>query len=70
MGYNPTDVEIRYVDRDKIYDLYVGGKFRNFYRTFSEAVLEAERLQSEKPDVIADPVGAFRKLPKKGGKLR
>lgn len=70
MGYNPTDVEIRYVSRDNIYDLYVGGKFRNFYATFSEAVLEAERLQAEATPTIKDPVAAFRALPKKGGKLR
>ena len=69
MGYNPTDVEIKYVSKDEIYDLYVGGKFRNFYRSFTEAVLEAEELQNENP-TEKDPVAAFLSLPKKGGKCR
>ena len=40
----PNDVEIRYVDRDKIYDLYVYGRFRNFFTTFADAANEAEKL--------------------------
>ena len=70
MGHNPTDVEIKYVEKDGIYDLYVGGKFRNFFHTFSEAVLAAEELQSDSYTVIKDPVAAFRSLTKKGGKCR
>ena len=61
---NPNDVEITYVAGDKIYDLYVRGRFKNFYRTFGEAALEAERLMA------TDVVSRFRQGASKGGKVR
>ena len=64
--YNAADIEIRCVDRDRIYDMYVGGRFHNFFRTFGEAVREAERIR-------ALPEGApLHDTPfnLKGGKLR
>ena len=58
------DFEIRYTEKSEIYDLYVQGRFRNFFKTFGEAVMEIERLRS------SSPVDIFMEQKKKGGKRR
>jgi hypothetical protein len=62
---SPTDVEIRWVPGENIYDLFVNGRFRDFYRTFGEAVSGAEKAM-EKKDVIEQ----WKELPPKKGKVR
>lgn len=64
MALTANDYEIRYVDRDGIYDLYVQGRFKNFFKTFGEAVLEVERLRDLKP------MDLFNETPKRKGKCR
>lgn len=63
---SPADVEIRWVANDNIYDLFVNGRFRNFYKTFGEAALDADKIVHEKPDVIEQ----WKNLPPKKGKVR
>jgi hypothetical protein len=58
------DFEIRYTEKSEIYDLYVQGRFRNFFKTFGEAVMEIERLRS------SSPVDIFMEQKTKGGKRR
>ena len=62
--YNPNDIEIRWVAQEGIYDLFVCGRFRNFFKTFPEAALEAEKLMA------ADPMDTYRRAPKRKGKIK
>ena len=64
MNFTANDYEIRYVAQDEIYDLFVQGRFKNFFRTFGEAVKEVERLRSQ------SPMDAYMESKKKGGKVR
>ena len=63
---SPTDVEIRWVPRDDIYDLFVCGKFRNFYRTFGDAVKGAEEAMRRDTDVVQQ----WKDRPPRKGKVR
>lgn len=63
---SPTNVEIRLVARDDIYDLFVDGRFRNFYKTFGEAALAAEKLLQEDTDIVQQ----WKDKPRKKGKVR
>lgn len=63
---SPVDVEIRWVSQDNIYDLFVKGRFRNFYKTFEEAAAGAERVLSDSTDVIQQ----WKSAPPKKGKVR
>ena len=49
---SPADVEIVRVGRDDIYDLYVNGRFKNYYATFAEAALAAEEIIHKPVDVV------------------
>ena len=51
---SPADVEIRWVAGENIYDLFVMGRFRNFYKTFGEAVRGAEQAMEKHPDVVQE----------------
>ena len=62
---SPADVEIRWVPGEDIYDLFVDGRFRNFYKTFGEAVSGAEKIM-ETTDVIQQ----WKDLPPRKGKVR
>ena len=61
----PTDVEIRWVSNDNVYDLFVDGRFKNFFRTFSEAAIEADRI-IHNHDILRQ----WKSLPPKKGKVR
>lgn len=63
---SPADVEIRYVSGDDIYDLFVKGRFKNFYKTFGEAVMDAEKELEKSDDVIQQ----WKEMPPKKGKVR
>lgn len=63
---SPSDVEIRWVPNDNIYDLFVNGKFKNFYKTFGEAALDADKIAHQKVDVIEQ----WKAFPPKKGKVR
>lgn len=47
MNMKPEDVEIIY--RGGIYDIYVRGRYRDFYSTFGQAVRKFEELTSKSP---------------------
>lgn len=64
MNLAANDYEIRYVEKDRIYDLFVQGRFKTFFRTFEEAVKEVERLQS------LTPVDVYHETNQKGGRRR
>ena len=64
MNLAANDYEIRYVEKDRIYDLFVQGRFKTFFRTFEEAVKEVERLQS------LTPVDVYHETNPKGGRRR
>lgn len=64
MSLTANDYEIRYVDKDDIYDLFVQGRFKNFFKTFPEAVKEIERLQS------LTPMDIYNETNKKGGRRK
>ena len=61
---SPADIEIRWIPRDDIYDLFVNGRFKNFYRTFGEAALAAEKA------VDMDVFQQWKKQSPKKGKVR
>lgn len=61
---SPADVEIRWVPKDDIYDLFVRGQFRNFFQTFGEAAIAADRI------IHADVIQQWHEQPKKKGKVR
>lgn len=42
-GISANDIVI--LSRGKIYDVYVKGRFYNFFETFGEAIMEIERLR-------------------------
>ena len=62
---SPTDVEIRWVPVENIYDLFVHGRFRDFYKTFGEAALGAEQAMAKK-----DAIQQWKELPPRKGKVR
>lgn len=63
---SPENVEIRWVSGDDIYDLFVNGRFKNFYKTFGEAALGAEKILQKGTDVVQE----WKSLPPKKGKVR
>lgn len=63
---SPADVEILWVARDDIYDLFVNGRFRDFFKTFGEAVAGAEKAMHDSTDVIKQ----WKSTPPKKGKVR
>lgn len=63
---SPVDVEIRRVDKDDIYDVFVNGRFKNFFKSFGEAAIYAEKVAHDKVDVLEK----FLKMPPKKGKVR
>lgn len=63
---SPENVEIRWVSGDDIYDLFVNGRFKNFYKTFGEAALGAEKILQKGTDVVQE----WKNLPPKKGKVR
>lgn len=62
---SPVDVEIRRVPGENIYDLFVCGRFKNFYKTFGEAALGAEQAMAKK-----DVIQQWKDLPPRKGKVR
>lgn len=63
---SPADIEIRWIPRDDIYDLFVNGQFRNFYKTFGEAALGAEAVLRKSEDAVQQ----WKSLPPRKGKVR
>ena len=63
---SPTDVEIRRVPGENIYDLFVNGHFKDFYKTFGEAALGAEKALEGCTDVVQQ----WKEMPPKKGKVR
>ena len=63
---SPADIEIRWVPGDNIYDVFVNGRFRDFYNSFGEAALGAEKIMQKSTDVISQ----WKDAPPKKGKVR
>lgn len=61
---SPADIEIRWVPGEDIYDLFVNGRFRNFYKTFGEAAIAAEQIGH------TDVFQQWKGQPPKKGKVR